>query len=137
MKNRIASYGFFIFATYKISEKIYFSGLFSSLMLCIKTIYSTHSVFITALFKSADYFPLIPWLFMFLFGAVFGKYAKEEKFSEFAYKSHSSFFSLSEKTACGFILRISLPFTQLCISSNYLYNELCRRYFGFYACIIV
>lgn len=40
---------FLFFATYKISEKIYFSVLFSSLMLCIKTIYSTHSVFITAL----------------------------------------------------------------------------------------
>ncbi|MBQ9517605.1 MAG: DUF1624 domain-containing protein [Eubacterium sp.] len=40
-------------------------------------------------FESADYFALIPWLFMFLFGAFLGKYAKDGKFPGWTYKKHA------------------------------------------------
>lgn len=49
--------------------------------------------FPNASFSSSDYFPLIPWLFAFLFGTYIGKYAAEERFPKFAYKSHIPFFS--------------------------------------------
>ena len=42
-------------------------------------------------FKSADYFSIIPWLFVFLFGAFIGKLAKEEKFPKGMYKQRSKF----------------------------------------------
>lgn len=42
-------------------------------------------------FKSADYFSIIPWLFMFLFGAFIGKLAKDEKLPEAMYKKRSNF----------------------------------------------
>ena len=35
----------------------------------------------------SDYFPLIPWIFPFFAGTYLGRYAKEEKFPEFMYKS--------------------------------------------------
>ena len=40
-------------------------------------------------FESADYFALIPWLFMFLFGAFLGKFAKDGAFPEWTYKKHA------------------------------------------------
>lgn len=42
-------------------------------------------------FFSADYFPLIPWLFMFLFGAFLGKYAVCGTFPKGFYKSRIKF----------------------------------------------
>lgn len=50
-------------------------------------------------FKSADYFSLIPWLFMFLFGAFIGKFAKEEQFPKFMYKKRSSFLCVVGKNS--------------------------------------
>lgn len=44
-------------------------------------------------FYSSDYFPLIPWLFAFLFGTYVGKYAAEERFPKFTYESRLPFFS--------------------------------------------
>ncbi|MDD6174700.1 MAG: heparan-alpha-glucosaminide N-acetyltransferase [Firmicutes bacterium] len=44
-------------------------------------------------FASADYFPLLPWLFMFLAGTFLGRFAKAGKFPEFMYKSRIPFFS--------------------------------------------
>ena len=38
-------------------------------------------------FFSADYFPLVPWLFLFLAGAYLGIYVKEGNVPKFAYKS--------------------------------------------------
>ena len=45
-------------------------------------------------FYSADYFPIFPWLFLFLTGAVLGRPIKEGKFPEWFYKIKSSFLSL-------------------------------------------
>ena len=42
-------------------------------------------------FKSADYFSIIPWLFLFLFGAFIGKLAKNENLPKFMYKQRSKF----------------------------------------------
>lgn len=42
-------------------------------------------------FFSADYFPLLPWIFIFLCGLLFGRYVKENKLPEFFYKKHIPF----------------------------------------------
>lgn len=42
-------------------------------------------------FKSADYFSIIPWVFLFLFGAFIGKLAKDEKFPKTMYVQKSKF----------------------------------------------
>ncbi len=39
-------------------------------------------------FTSMDYFPLMPWLFVFLAGAYIGGYAVNDKMPEFFYKTH-------------------------------------------------
>lgn len=44
-------------------------------------------------FFSSDYFPLFPWIFLFLFGTFLGRYAKMGLFPEFMYKRKSKFFS--------------------------------------------
>lgn len=44
-------------------------------------------------FFSADYFPLLPWLFVFLAGVFFGRYAKEGRFPAWTYRRHVPFFS--------------------------------------------
>lgn len=43
-------------------------------------------------FATADYFPLFPWLFMFLLGARTGKYIRENKFPAFFYRIRIPFF---------------------------------------------
>ncbi len=45
-------------------------------------------------FYSADYFPLIPWIFMFFIGVFLGKLAVEEKLPAAMYKKRSKFLSL-------------------------------------------
>ena len=40
-------------------------------------------------FRSADYFPLLPWFFLFLFGCFIGKYFKERKVPDFMMNKHS------------------------------------------------
>lgn len=42
-------------------------------------------------FRSADYFPLIPWFFLFLTGCFIGKYFKERRIPDFMMKKHSDF----------------------------------------------
>lgn len=37
---------------------------------------------------SADYFPLLPWSFVFLFGTFFGRVVRDKTWPEFVYKSH-------------------------------------------------
>ena len=39
-------------------------------------------------FQSFDYFPLLPWIFVFLAGAYIGEYAINEKMPAFFYKTH-------------------------------------------------
>ena len=35
-----------------------------------------------------DFFPIFPWLFVFLAGAFLGRYVKEGRFPPFLYKTH-------------------------------------------------
>ncbi len=44
-------------------------------------------------FRSADYFPLFPWLFLFLTGTFLGRYAADGRFPAFTYRSRVPFFS--------------------------------------------
>lgn len=55
-----------------------------------------------AQFHSADYFAIIPWIFMFLFGAFLGKNAKAGAFPAWTYKKRSKL--------CAFVGRNSLWF---------------------------
>lgn len=41
----------------------------------------------------ADYFPLLPWLFVFLFGTVLGRWASEGRFPRFMYKKRADWLS--------------------------------------------
>ena len=43
-------------------------------------------------FYSADYFPIFPWLFVFLFGTVVGMYVKEGRLPEWFYEKHVPLF---------------------------------------------
>lgn len=55
-------------------------------------------------FHSADYFSLLPWIFMFILGAFIGKYAKEGKFPEACYKKHSKLLSFVGRNSLWFYL---------------------------------
>lgn len=44
-------------------------------------------------FSSGDYFPLMPWLFLFVAGCFFGRLAAKKKFPKFTYKKHVPFFA--------------------------------------------
>lgn len=50
-------------------------------------------------FYSADYFSIIPWVFMFLFGAFAGKLARDGKFPETMYKKRSKFLCAAGKNS--------------------------------------
>ncbi len=39
-------------------------------------------------FASSDYFPILPWLFMFMIGTAFGRYFKQGRIPKFFYPSH-------------------------------------------------
>lgn len=55
-------------------------------------------------FFSADYFPLIPWLFMFLCGECIGVYAKRGKFPNFFLKKRVAVFAFFGRHALWFYL---------------------------------
>lgn len=50
-------------------------------------------------FFSADYFPLIPWIFMFFFGAFIGKLAGEDALPAAMYKKRSRFLAFTGKNS--------------------------------------
>ncbi len=45
-------------------------------------------------FTSSDYFPLFPWIFLYLAGCFFGRLAVQKKFPKFTYKKHVPFLAL-------------------------------------------
>lgn len=71
-------------------------------------LYSTNYLmplgFFSSSFESADYFSIIPWLFMFLFGAFFGKYAADGAFPEWTYKKHIKMFAFVGRNSLWFYL---------------------------------
>lgn len=50
-------------------------------------------------FVSADYFPLIPFIFLFFIGCFLGGYVKNGRLPEFAYNKHSSFLRFMGRNA--------------------------------------
>lgn len=50
-------------------------------------------------FYSADYFPVLPWIFMFFFGSFIGKTAVDERLPDVMYKKHSKFLSFVGKNS--------------------------------------
>lgn len=55
-------------------------------------------------FKSADYFSILPWIFLFLIGAFIGKYAKSGDFPQVCYKRHSKVLSFVGRNSLWFYL---------------------------------
>lgn len=58
--------------------------------------------FYNSTFHSADYFSILPWIFMFIFGAFIGEYAKNGEFPAWTYKKRAKI--------CSFVGRNSLWF---------------------------
>lgn len=59
---------------------------------------------INSSFYSADYFSIIPWVFMFLFGAFMGKYAKDGAFPRWTYQNHCKALSFVGRNSLWFYL---------------------------------
>lgn len=78
------------FATFKFSMGEV--GLFGYNCTVPDVVYKSNALFFlgayNATFFSADYFPLLPWLFMFLCGECVGVYALRGKFPRFFEKKH-------------------------------------------------
>ena len=55
-------------------------------------------------FESADYFSIIPWLFMFLAGAFLGEYVKDGRLPKWAYKKHSRSLAFVGRNSLWFYL---------------------------------
>lgn len=85
------------FFTYGISERTLLFGIIKLPDILYQNDWFSPLGFHTEYFYSADYFALIPWLFMFLFGAFLGKIAKEERLPEIMYNRHSKFLCLTGK----------------------------------------
>ena len=88
---------FLFFATYNISKKNLLFGLITLPDILYQSNWLCPLGFYSRTFASADYFALIPWLFLFLFGAFIGKYAVKGEPPEAAYKSHSKFLQKTGK----------------------------------------
>lgn len=73
-------------------------------------------------FFSADYFPIIPWIFMFLFGAFLGKLAKDEALPEFMYKKRSAFLCTVGKNSLWIYLAHQPVIYILMFAVSYLIN---------------
>lgn len=86
MLGMIASLVLF-FATYGISSKKLLFGLIRLPDALYQSDWLCPLGFFSNSFQSADYFSIIPWLFMFLFGAFLGKFAKDGAFPKAFYKS--------------------------------------------------
>ena len=78
-------------------------GKFAAFLPLPAVLYKTNLLFPLGMysetFYSADYFPILPWIFVFLFGTYLGRLAKAGKFPAFAYKSRVPFLSFVGKHA--------------------------------------
>lgn len=82
------------FATYGIKDNVL--GINSDFGIALphpSTDYFLIFGFVSDSFSSADYFPLLPWFFAFLFGTALGRLAKDGKFPKFMYKKRSRILS--------------------------------------------
>lgn len=92
------------FVTYSISDGSLFYGLIDLPAVLYKTNYLMPLGFYNNEFFSADYFALFPWLFMFLFGAFVGKFAKAGAFPQWSYKKRSKLLAFVGRNSLWFYL---------------------------------
>lgn len=100
----LALSAFLFFATYSISEGTLLFGLIKLPSVLYSTNYFAPLGFFNSSFRSADYFAIFPWIFMFLFGSFIGKFAKDGLFPEWAYKSHCKAFAFVGRNSLWFYL---------------------------------
>ena len=90
--------------TYGISS----GSLFFGLLKLPEALYKTNLLMplgiFSSTFQSADYFALVPWLFMFLFGAFLGEKAKNGDFPKWSYTRHSKLFAFVGRNSLWFYL---------------------------------
>ena len=86
------STGKILFGLIKLPESLYQTNILMPLGIYSDT------------FVSADYFAIIPWLFMFLFGAFLGTLAKDGKFPQWTYKKHAKVLGFVGKYSLWFYL---------------------------------
>ena len=79
--------------TYGIGNHVLLFGLIPLPEALYQTNWLMPLGFYTDTFVSADYFALLPWLFMFLFGAFAGKYAADGAFPAWTYQRRVRFFA--------------------------------------------
>lgn len=89
---------------YSVSSGSLLFGLIKLPAALYKTNYLAPLGFFSKSFSSADYFALLPWFFMFLFGAFLGKYAKGGAFPEWSYKKHSRLLAFIGRNSLWFYL---------------------------------
>ena len=67
-------------------------------------------------FKSMDYFPLLPWLFLFIAGAYFGVYVKKGLMPKFFYNTRVRFFAAAGRYSLWiYVIHQPVIFLILCI----------------------
>jgi uncharacterized membrane protein len=91
-------------ATYSINDGTLLFGLVKIPDVLYKTNYLAPIGIYNNSFYSADYFSILPWIFVFLFGAFLGKLAKDGKFPKWTYKKHSKMFAFVGRNSLWFYL---------------------------------
>lgn len=67
-------------------------------------------------FSTLDYFPLFPWLFLFLAGSFYGVYVKEKRAPKFFYKTHIPFLAAAGRyTIWIYVLHQPIIYPILCL----------------------
>ena len=67
-------------------------------------------------FVSLDYFPLFPWLFLFLGGSFYGVYVKENRAPKFFYKTHVNFLAAAGRYSLWvYVLHQPIIYPLLCV----------------------
>lgn len=67
-------------------------------------------------FTSSDYFPLFPWLFLFLVGSFYGVYVKEKRAPKFFYNTHIKFLAAAGRYSIWiYVLHQPILYGALCI----------------------
>lgn len=85
------------FITYNITDGYFW--IFGLKYFLPKIFYENKFLFVLGLpnryFRSADYFPVFPWIFLFLSGSVLGALKNKEDFPNFVFKQRSKFLKIT------------------------------------------
>lgn len=108
--------------TYSVSRGSLLFGLIKLPEALYKTNYLMPLGFFNSSFASADYFALLPWLFMFLFGAFIGKYASDGAFPGFTYKSRVKFLAFIGRNSLWFYLAHQPAIYAVLYAFYFIYN---------------